>query len=329
MDPAGVDVNVHPTKHEVRFRESRSVHGFVFRSIQRHVGASAGEVGSLQVDAVQGAAAPKPINPSSSPEGPAQMNQQSPIHYATGDRLTPDQVREQIGGYQQISDASFRPGPVSTSGIANANIPLTPKHDSSDDSVIPPMGYALAQLKGIYILAENESGLVLVDMHAAHERITYERLKSAMESSSLSQQPLLVPVTIQLSETEIMAWSEQQDLFAKLGLEVEQLDKQVLVIRSVPDVLVNSDVSQLVRDVLSDLVTDEHSSRIEETMHEVLSSMACHGSVRANRLLSIVEMNALLRDMEVTERSGQCNHGRPTWVQMSIGQLDGWFKRGQ
>jgi len=154
-------------------------------------------------------------------------------------------------------------------------------------------------------------------------------LKSAMESSSLSQQPLLVPVTIQLSETEIMAWSEQQDLFAKLGLEVEQLDKQVLVIRSVPDILVNSDVSQLVRDVLSDLVTDEHSSRIEETMHEVLSSMACHGSVRANRLLSIAEMNALLRDMEVTERSGQCNHGRPTWVQMSIGQLDGWFKRGQ
>jgi len=329
MDPAAVDVNVHPTKHEVRFRESRSVHGFVFRSIQRHVGASAGEVGSLQVDAVQGAAAPKPINPNSSSGEPAQMNQQSPIHYATGDRLTPDQVREQIGGYQQISDASFRPDPVSTSGIANVNIPLTPKHDSSDDSVIPPMGYALAQLKGIYILAENESGLVLVDMHAAHERITYERLKSAMESSSLSQQPLLVPVTIQLSETEIMAWSEQQDLFAKLGLEVEQLDKQVLVIRSVPDILVNSDVSQLVRDVLSDLVTDEHSSRIEETMHEVLSSMACHGSVRANRLLSIAEMNALLRDMEVTERSGQCNHGRPTWVQMSIGQLDGWFKRGQ
>jgi len=329
MDPAAVDVNVHPTKHEVRFRESRSVHGFVFRSIQRHVGASAGEVGSLQVDAVQGAAAPKPINPNSSPGEPAQMNQQSPIHYTTGDRLTPDQVREQIGGYQQISDASFRPDPVSTSGIANVNIPLTPKHDSSDDSVIPPMGYALAQLKGIYILAENESGLVLVDMHAAHERITYERLKSAMESSSLSQQPLLVPVTIQLSETEIMAWSEQQDLFAKLGLEVEQLDKQVLVIRSVPDILVNSDVSQLVRDVLSDLVTDEHSSRIEETMHEVLSSMACHGSVRANRLLSIAEMNALLRDMEVTERSGQCNHGRPTWVQMSIGQLDGWFKRGQ
>ena len=191
------------------------------------------------------------------------------------------------------------------------------------------MGYALAQLKGIYILAENNEGLVLVDMHAAHERITYERLKNALDTSQIQQQPLLVPVTIQVSETEIMAWQQDKDLFAKLGLEVEQFDETVLIVRSVPDLLVNADVSQLVRDVLSDLVTNEHSNRIEETMHEILSSMACHGSVRANRLLSIAEMNALLRDMEVTERSGQCNHGRPTWVQMTISQLDGWFKRGQ
>ena len=191
------------------------------------------------------------------------------------------------------------------------------------------MGYALAQLKGIYILAENKDGLVLVDMHAAHERITYERLKSAMESAAIAQQPLLVPVTIQVSETEMMVWQQEQDLFVKLGLEVEQFDEQVLVIRSVPDMLINADVSQLVRDVLADLVENEHSNRIEETIHEILSSMACHGSVRANRLLSIAEMNALLRDMETTERSGQCNHGRPTWVQMSLNQLDGWFKRGQ
>jgi len=322
MDPAGVDVNVHPTKHEVRFRDSRSVHGFVFRSIQRYIGASAGEVGSLQVDAEQGAASPRPINPNAGAHNSfTQMSQQSPIHYQdngqvsqqyqTGDRITPNQVREQIGGYQTLSESLFRP---------DAN---------SDDAVVPPMGYALAQLKGIYILAENDQGLVLVDMHAAHERITYERLKSAMESSSIAQQPLLVPVTIQVSETEMMAWQQQDDLFSKLGLEVGQLDEQILVVRSVPDVLVNSDVSQLVRDVLSDLVANESSNRIEETIHEILSSMACHGSVRANRLLSIAEMNALLRDMESTERSGQCNHGRPTWVQMSISQLDGWFKRGQ
>jgi len=345
MDPAGVDVNVHPTKHEVRFRDSRSVHGFVFRSIQRHIGASASEVGSLQVDAEQGAAAPRPINPNAQagvPNGFSQMSEQSPIRYQdnsqiasryqTGDRITPNEVREQIGGYKALSESVFRPdaGAGATSAASShLNVSLIPKESRDGDAVIPPMGYALAQLKGIYILAENEQGLVLVDMHAAHERITYERLKTAMDASSIAQQPLLVPVTIQVSETEMMAWQQQNDLFGKLGLEVEQLDEQILVVRSVPDVLVNSDVSQLVRDVLSDLVANESSNRIEETMHEVLSSMACHGSVRANRLLSIAEMNALLRDMEATERSGQCNHGRPTWVQMSISQLDGWFKRGQ
>lgn len=334
MDPAGVDVNVHPTKHEVRFRDSRNVHGFVFRSLQRQVAASAGEVGSLQVSAEQGAAAPQPINPNS------QMSQQTPIRYEqgvgrktpyqTGDRMTPEQVREQIAGYQRISESAFRP---ELNAHNSLNVELIPKegqasHGQSSDE-IPPMGYALGQLKGIYILAENSAGLVMVDMHAAHERITYERLKQAMESSKIQQQPLLVPVTIQVSETEMMAWQTREDLFDQLGLEVEQLDETVLVVRSVPDILASSDVSQLIRDVLSDLVATEHSSRIEETIHEVLSSMACHGSVRANRMLSIAEMNALLRDMEETERSGQCNHGRPTWVQMSLTQLDGWFKRGQ
>jgi DNA mismatch repair protein MutL len=332
MDPAGVDVNVHPTKHEVRFRESRNVHGFVFRSIQRHVGASAGDVGSLQVDAEHGAATPNPVKPNSySSNGLSQINHQSPIRYddnriQAGERLTSNQVREQIGGYKQISESAFRPDLLRPLTSEHLNVPLEPK---VSDRVIPPMGYALAQLKGIYILAENEQGLILVDMHAAHERITYERLKAAMESKAIAQQPLLVPVTIHISETEMMAWEQQQNFFNELGLEVEQLDAQILVVRAVPDVLVNSDVSQLVRDVLSDLVATEHSNRIEETMHEVLSSMACHGSVRANRLLSVAEMNALLRDMEATERSGQCNHGRPTWVQMSLSQLDGWFKRGQ
>ena len=331
MDPAAVDVNVHPTKHEVRFRESRSVHSFVFRSLQRVLGASAGEVGSLQVGAESGAATPKLVNPNQD----QQMNVQSNIAYSTptdiarptayqsAKRLSAAQVREQINAYTEVAEAAFRAEPRLSNPTA---IPIEESHESDQ---IPPLGFALAQLKGIYILSENQDGLVLVDMHAAHERITYERLKEAMDDALISQQSLLVPVTITVSETEMLTWSEQQDLFQQLGLAVEQLDEQVLVVRSVPELLANADVSQLVRDVLSDLVANDYSTRIEETLHEILSSMACHGSVRANRLLSIAEMNSLLRDMEHTERSGQCNHGRPTWVQMSLSQLDGWFKRGQ
>lgn len=319
MDPAGVDVNVHPTKHEVRFRESRQVHGFIFRTLAAQVGASAGSVGSLQIDAQNGAASPNPLNPNSIA---GQISQQSPISYSnSAERVSPAQVREQISGYQQINEAAFRVGsdilPMRAGGVSN------------EQQEIPPLGYALAQLKGVYILAENTQGLILVDMHAAHERITYERLKQGVDDRVLAQQSLLVPVSVQVTETEIQAWQLQQDLFAKLALDVEQLADNSLVIRAVPELLINADVAQLVRDVLSDLVANEQSTRIEEMVHELLSSMACHGSVRANRLLSIVEMNALLRDMEETERSGQCNHGRPTWVQMSLSQLDGWFKRGQ
>ncbi len=324
MDPTGVDVNVHPTKHEVRFRDSRTIHGFIFRTIQKQLSAAAGDVKSLTVDAESGIASPKPINPNS--EWSSQVKLQNQIDYPDS-KLSPQKVREQVEGYQQISSDVFRADPQSRPNVPDLSTSNSISESSKD--VIPPLGYALAQLKGVYILSENADGLILVDMHAAHERITYERLKSSMEQSIIAQQTLLVPVTVQLSETEINIWQEQQELFEKLGMQVEQLDETVLVVRSVPEILVHSDISQLVRDVLSDLAANEHSNRIEETMHELLSSMACHGSVRANRLLSIAEMNALLRDMEETERSGQCNHGRPTWVSMSLKQLDGWFKRGQ
>lgn len=327
MDPAEVDVNVHPTKHEVRFRNSRDVHGFVFRSLQQELSASAGDAGSVQVDAEYGVAAPKPQV--------SQIQEQHSLRYSATqpERLSADAIRQQLDGYQSIADSAFRPSradelvsnaDVASQNTTNVNLPQTAKDDS-----IPPLGYALAQLKGIYILAENADGLILVDMHAAHERITYERLKGAVAAQGIQQQPLLVPVTVQVSEPEIAAWQAQPELFQQLGLEIEQLDEQVLVVRSVPDLLLQADIAQLLRDVLADLVAFEHTTRVEDSINELLSCMACHGSVRANRVLSIAEMNALLRDMEATERTGQCNHGRPTWIAMSLAQLDGWFKRGQ
>ena len=202
-----------------------------------------------------------------------------------------------------------------------------PTQGSAED--VPPLGYALAQLKGIYILAENVAGLVLVDMHAAHERITYERLKTARDAEGIRSQPLLVPQPIAVSQREVQVASENEDLFKRLGLAVGVAGEEALVIRELPVALRDSDVEQLLRDVLADLIEFGSSERVEAHMDEILSTMACHGSVRANRRLTIPEMNALLRDMEETERSGQCNHGRPTWTQMRLDELDKLFLRGR
>jgi len=193
----------------------------------------------------------------------------------------------------------------------------------------PPLGYALAQLHGVFILAQNAAGLVLVDMHAAHERITYERLKSAHDSEGIRAQPVLVPLSLAVTREEVRAAEEHAEVFAELGFEVAALGPESLAVRQVPALLGNGDVERLVRDVLADLVTHGTTRRIRETLNELLATMACHGSVRANRQLSLPEMNALLRDMERTERSGHCNHGRPTWVQLDMGTLDRLFLRGR
>ena len=202
-----------------------------------------------------------------------------------------------------------------------------PEQERAED--VPPLGYALAQLKGIYILAENAAGLVLVDMHAAHERITYERLKTARDAEGIRSQPLLVPQPIAVSQREVQVAGENAELFQRLGLSVDVAGDESLVIREIPVALRDSDVEQLLRDVLADLIEYGSSERIEAHMDEILSTMACHGSVRANRRLTVPEMNALLRDMEETERSGQCNHGRPTWTQLGLDELDKLFLRGR
>lgn len=199
----------------------------------------------------------------------------------------------------------------------------------SDDITMPPLGYAVAQLHGIYILSENKAGLILVDMHAAHERITYEHMKTACDAEGIRSQPMLVPLSIVVSEKETDLVDEHGAEFSALGLELERASEESIIVRAVPTLLAKSNVEQLVRDVLSDLSEYGQSARIEQHRDEILSTMACHGSVRANRRLTLPEMNALLRDMEETERSGQCNHGRPTWCEMSLAELDSLFLRGR
>ena len=303
MDPALVDVNAHPAKTEVRFRESRLVHDFVFRTLQRVI-ATITPASSMQATTSTPMEIPRPVFN----QGKMQL---STPEYTASSASTNTEVREQMAGYAAMAEAA--------EAIA---IP-------EENPTSPPLGFALAQLHGIYILAQNHAGLVLVDMHAAHERITYERLKKGYDAADLKVQPLLVPLQLNVSTREAELVEQRQELFQDIGLQLDRSGPETISLRAMPAILKQENAEALVRDVLSDLQAHGESTRIREAMNEVLSTMACHGSVRANRLLTIPEMNSLLRDMEKTERSGQCNHGRPTWVQLSIEQLDKLFLRGR
>jgi DNA mismatch repair protein MutL len=311
LDPSTVDVNAHPGKHEVRFRQSRSVHDFIFRAIHK-------SLADLRPDEADNRLQAAVFDSGTS--SPAHHAGQIPARSRAADpyvRQAPLSlaVADQISAYGQMNAAA----------LDVAGLP----QDEAESEQVPPLGYARAQLHGIYILAANTQGLVLVDMHAAHERITYERLKQSQQDSGIQTQPLLVPINIDVSEKEAAMVESSPEIFAELGLEVDRSGLESVRIRQVPVVLAQGDSEALLRDVLSDLLRHGSSTRIHEAMNEVLSTMACHGSVRANRKLTVPEMNALLRDMERTERSGQCNHGRPTWVQLSIEELDRLFQRGR
>ncbi len=322
LDPALVDVNVHPTKHEVRFRDSRAVHNFIYSSLHRSLAqVRPGEEVLAAGDETQNRSVGVAVDTQTGEVlDQAHLRWGSERHAAAsfaGGGSSPhraytavhpagDQVAEQMRHYARLHDL--------------------PQGEQEDT---PPLGYALAQLKRIYILAENAEGLVLVDMHAAHERITYERLKTARDAQGIQSQPLLVPPSIAVSEREVILATEHTPLFQQLGFGVDVAGEETLLIREVPTALHDANVEQLLRDVLADLSEYGSSQRIEAHMDELLSTMACHGSVRANRRLTIPEMNALLRDMEATERSGQCNHGRPTWVPLRLDELDKLFLRGR
>jgi len=299
IDPRRVDVNVHPAKHEVRFRDGRLVHDFVFRALSQALAATrAGTIASAESGVAEAA--------SSYRAWP------SPFQEAMG---LP--VREQLAGLAALY------GDPNPGDAFNRTLPAV------DETLAPPLGFALAQLHGVFILAENEQGLVLVDMHAAHERITYERLKSAQDGEGIRSQPMLVPQVLAVSEREAEIAEQHSEALAVLGFELRRSGPQSLSVRALPALLADLDPKALVLDVLADLAEHGQSQVIKDAGNELLSTLACHTSVRANRRLTLPEMNALLRDMESTERSGQCNHGRPTWVQLSKVELDRLFLRGR
>jgi len=328
LAPSAVDVNVHPTKHEVRFRDSRLVHDFLFSSLHKALAAvkpadpMAGTVLGTELGTTdQGVIAEFPSSAYSTQSGSGYMNHQGGLPLA-------ESVGNLAGSSYYSSSPGFNPNKTLSPEAVQQQIE-TYARLQADDAEIPPLGYAISQLHGIYVLAQNKEGLVVVDMHAAHERITYERMKTASKNEKLKMQPLLVPLSIAVSQSEAECAENQKQILLGLGIELDRVADESIIVRQIPSILRDANIEQLVRDVLSDILEFGSSDRIQAHQDELLSTMACHGSVRANRQLTIPEMNGLLRDMEATERSGQCNHGRPTWTFQSLDELDKLFLRGQ
>jgi DNA mismatch repair protein MutL len=286
LDPSAIDVNVHPTKSEVRFRESSAVHRLVFHALSRALALPA-------APAADHSAAPRPSWPMQSGLGIAQPSQR---YEAMFNATVVDERRSQSAAAQSES---------------------------------PALGYAIAQIHGVYIVAQNAAGMVLVDMHAAHERIVYEGLKAALDESALASQPLLVPIAMTATAEEVEQAGASRAELASLGFDVAAAGPRELVVRAVPALIADLDSQGLMRSVLAEMREFGASRVLTERRNELLSTMACHAAVRANRALTVPEMNALLRKMEETERSGSCNHGRPTWVQFGMTDLDRLFMRGR
>ena len=299
LDPTGVDVNVHPAKTEVRFRDARGIHQFVFHALQRTLATP-----------LSSAAIPAEASP---PPAPSSFSYARQSGLAIGERAAQP--------YLEFAQAAF-------AGAATAASPA-PTPGTPADGAAPLLGYAIAQLHGVYILAQNANGLALVDMHAAHERILYEKLKHSLDAGPPATQALLVPLLLSASEAEMATASEQSAVLARLGFAIAAAGPRELAVRGLPALLAGGNAVDLVRSLLRELAEHPASRVVETRRNELLATMACHGAVRAHRQLTLPEMNALLRQMEETERADQCNHGRPTWVQLSMTELDRLFMRGR
>lgn len=358
LDPATVDVNVHPTKHEVRFRDGRLVHDFLFSRIHKAIADVRPESEGDRANASAWHSA------ESVPQEPA-ITEQSALPLAnrssgsqdwmknSPSSVSSNQIAGQLDGMRRLSGyaqsytsgeeeidpetgevrtlegASFSTGSERASSESGSFSVSPFQVREGEHQAVPPLGFAVAQLHGVYILSESESGLILVDMHAAHERIVYERMKQSFYEKNVASQPLLVPINVSVSQSEADLVEENGEVFASFGFKVERTGLESVMVREVPIILIKADVENLVRDVVSDLATNGVSDLLEARANELMATMSCHGAVRANRKLTIAEMNSLLRDMEITERSGQCNHGRPTWTQMTMSDLDKLFLRGR
>ncbi len=323
--PELVDVNVHPTKIEVRFRDGRAIH----QSVRRAFIDALAQSRSAEAEGVESAMAPLGFAATM----PATLYVSEPRpSYAAPQAFTPpvpptaEQVRLSLVQHEALWEPAKPVVATTLPDTSPAPLVDLPELSKKEDW---PLGRAIAQIQGVYILAENRQGLVIVDMHAAHERVVYERLKARMGATQIESQPLLIPVSFAATAEEVAAAEQHAETLAKLGLDVSPLSTRTLAVRSRPALLAASDLVALTRELLAEMAQFDASSVLERAQHEILATMACHGAVRANRQLNIDEMNALLRDMEATERADQCNHGRPTWRQLDMKELDALFLRGR
>jgi DNA mismatch repair protein MutL len=339
IEPTRVDVNVHPTKIEVRFRDGREVHQAVRHAVENALAVPRANMlmasalqnhelpmaGTTGLAGASGNATAFGANPTP-PSWPNTNWQQADMPLA-GTRVA------DVGALWQSTPRTVLPAEeqgaqsFAPSAFSAANTPTPSRQDAAPETW--PLGKAIAQLHGVYILAENAQGLVLVDMHAAHERIVYEQLKTQIDAQRISSQPLLIPATFPATAQEVATAEACAEALQELGLEISSLSSKTLAVRAVPSTLAQGDAVALARSVLAELSQHDASTVVQRARNELLATMACHGAVRANRKLTIDEMNGLLRQMEVTERSDQCNHGRPTWRQLSMRELDALFLRGR
>ncbi len=322
-DPSLVDVNVHPSKTEVRFRDGQAIHRFIFHSLHKALAAPVGQINQPS-NSANAYATPDVSYPKYQSQMPFGAREPQPFYQTMFGDIAAKNPQQAGVGAENFPPQFF---------AKNAESLVQQPQENEASTQVFPLGFAIAQLHGVYVLAQNAQGLVVVDMHAAHERIMYERLKNSLDSQQIAMQPLLLPLSFQADKLEVAVVEEMlasgSDALRQLGFELAILSPTTLAIRAVPIMLQEADVVSLARDVLKDLREFGASRALTERRNEMLGTMACHAAVRANRHLTIQEMNALLRDMENTERSGQCNHGRPTWFQVSMQDLDKMFMRGK